>query len=130
MSDPVFVEQERARNRQRMKAKRSTEEFRQWRRAKRKDPAYREKERLDGIRRKYKLSPEAYLAMIEEQQGACKICRQPEPTGKHLAIDHCHASGRVRGLLCSDCNTTLGKFNDSPDRFIAAANYLKENKHD
>ncbi len=52
----------------------------------------------------YGLSRENYDKMFSDQNGSCAICKQP----KSLVVDHDHTSGKVRQLLCSDCNTTLG----------------------
>lgn len=63
-------------------------------------------------------------AMAEVQGGLCAICHEP-PLNRRLAVDHDHETGAVRGLLCTACNTTLGRFNDDPNRFEAAAAYLR-----
>lgn len=73
---------------------------------------------------------EQFRAMLKAQGGVCAICREPE-TASHngrllqLSVDHCHETGVIRGLLCRDCNHTLGKFKDNPDRFRAAADYIE-----
>jgi hypothetical protein len=81
--------------------------------------------------RRYGLAPEAYARMLAAQGGTCAICRREETsvdrrTGKvrALSVDHDHATGRVRGLLCGDCNRALGLLADDPDRLAAAATYL------
>lgn len=83
------------------------------------------KYRLKG---KYNLTPEEYDAMLLEQNGACAICKALPGSSKNgvLHVDHCHETGKVRGLLCDSCNLTLGRFNDSAERFIAAAIYLEK----
>lgn len=73
----------------------------------------------------YGISLKDYNRMLEEQKGVCAICYKPQ-VDKALAVDHCHKSGKVRGLLCSLCNTSLGKMGDSPDRLRRAAAYLEE----
>ena len=82
------------------------------------DPGYRDKERA----RRYGLSLDDYRAMLTRQGNACAICRKPNA---HLCIDHCHATGRVRGLLCNKCNTGLGCYDDDPGLMEAATAYLK-----
>lgn len=73
--------------------------------------------------KKYGLTREQYEAMLSEQQGRCAIC--PKILGPRLVIDHCHATGRVRGLLCRPCNTVLGLMEERPERFLAAVDYLR-----
>lgn len=78
------------------------------------------------------ISLEDYETMAKHQDYTCAICKKTESaksnTGyiKCLAVDHCHKSGRVRGLLCQNCNTGLGKFKDDPRLLQSAINYLKE----
>ena len=70
--------------------------------------------------RRYGLSPEAYDAMFEQQHGLYAICQ----TAPAIHVDHCHATGKVRGLLCFKCNIGLGAFNDTPGHLQAAIAYL------
>ncbi len=67
-----------------------------------------------------------YDAMLESQKGLCAICSLPPPDHhkKRLNIDHCHTSGRVRGLLCDACNRGIGLLKDSPDLMLKAISYL------
>ena len=67
-------------------------------------------------------------AMLKKQDGKCAICgaRTPGSGKKMWSIDHDHATGEVRGLLCGTCNTGLGMFKDSADNLRAAANYLDQ----
>lgn len=74
--------------------------------------------------RQYGLTEAAFTTMLEEQGRRCAICR----TGidaKNCHIDHDHATGVVRGLLCFGCNTGLGSFGDDETRLAAAIAYLK-----
>lgn len=64
-----------------------------------------------------------YDAMLAAQGGGCAVCEAP-PGARALHVDHDHRTGEVRGLLCNNCNQGLGRFNDDPDRLIAAAMYL------
>ncbi len=66
--------------------------------------------------------------MFRAQGGLCAICRSSRPTHgqeRALQVDHCHASGRIRGLLCRDCNMTLGVMKDDVLRIRALADYLE-----
>lgn len=74
-----------------------------------------------------------YLDMHKEQGGVCKICGRPEfmrhgSSGKvkDLAIDHCHQTNVIRGLLCSACNTSLGLLKDNVETLKSAIKYLEE----
>jgi hypothetical protein len=66
-----------------------------------------------------------YDALLETQGGACAICLRPERVWNSLSVDHDHASGAIRGLLCHSCNVSLGHFGDSPDLLRRAAEYLE-----
>ena len=73
---------------------------------------------------KYGISLDIYEKILEEQGFACAICGSPAST-KCLAIDHCHETGGVRGLLCTKCNGGLGQFNDNVTTLEAAIKYLE-----
>jgi hypothetical protein len=81
--------------------------------------------------RKYGLSIEDYAIMALLQDFSCAICgHRPEPRGKSndrcLSVDHDHDTGRVRGLLCIQCNTALGMARDDPSILEAMARYLRQ----
>lgn len=83
-------------------------------------------------RKVYGITPDQYDAMLTGQGGRCAICgNPPDPNGvraaSRLHVDHCHETGRVRGLLCSRCNQGLGYFRDDENLLLAAVRYLKEN---
>lgn len=86
--------------------------------------------RTDRLRREYGLTPEAVETMRLEQDGACAICTQPfgERVGERMHIDHCHETGRVRALLCHNCNLGLGHFRDKVDLLVKAAGYLTQHR--
>jgi hypothetical protein len=95
------------------------------------DPEFRERERdLDRMRtwrytkKVLGMTPEKYDRMLARQQGVCRICGKPPSTTKVLCVDHRHATGWVRGLLCFKCNFGLGYFDDSPRRLVRAAIYI------
>lgn len=72
---------------------------------------------------KYGITTEDRARMLDVQGGNCAICEDPMDRPN---IDHCHASGKVRGLLCRHCNLGLGHFKDNADRLYRAAAYLQE----
>lgn len=76
--------------------------------------------------RKYGITPERYDELLAEQGGGCGICGALPETQQHgvLPVDHDHATGEVRGLLCSSCNNGLGRFHDDADLLRAAIAYL------
>ena len=80
-----------------------------------------------ALRLKYGIDSREYNAMLERQGGCCAICNT-KPTSKRLAVDHCHTTGAVRGLLCDRCNRGLGYFKDSIASLKAAADYLRRTK--
>jgi hypothetical protein len=93
------------------------------------DPEAARKRTRKAVLRQYGLTPEQYDEMIAKQDGRCAICGQfPGTTmgvDRHnLTVDHDHATGAVRELLCDFCNRGLGIFRDDPDTLIAAAMYL------
>lgn len=70
---------------------------------------------------------EEYVARIEKQGNKCAICKLPERIkGISLSIDHCHETGRVRGLLCGRCNRGIGMFKDNVKALRAAIIYLQK----
>lgn len=73
------------------------------------------------LRRRYGIGSADYERMYEAQDGRCAICRQSSAQRFH--VDHDHASGRVRGLLCMRCNTALGHMESEAWR-IRAERYL------
>jgi len=76
---------------------------------------------------RYGITSEDYERMLAEQGGRCAVCATDNPGGKAKvwAVDHCHDSNEVRGLLCGGCNRGLGQFNDDPNRLRLAAAYLE-----
>ena len=82
------------------------------------------------IERTYGITLREYEQMYIRQNGTCAICHHPEPVKSRLflAVDHDHKTGRVRGLLCSKCNTGIGMFEDQIGVLYSAIRYLKDNK--
>lgn len=76
------------------------------------------------IRKKYGLTPDDYDALLASQGGVCAICRGA-PAKRPFAVDHCHRTGRVRGLLCNRCNVAIGNFRDDAEIIQRALDYLQ-----
>jgi hypothetical protein len=76
----------------------------------------------------YGITAHEYDSLHAAQGGVCAICGLPETrrTKSSLAVDHCHTTGKIRGLLCSMCNPGLGGFKDNPELLLAAVAYLKK----
>jgi hypothetical protein len=89
-----------------------------------KERALREKAKLERWKRTYGIDQTTYNQMITSQQGRCAICEDSLCMGKHTHIDHCHKTGRVRGVLCTRCNNGIGLFKDSVQNLTKAINYL------
>lgn len=70
-----------------------------------------------------------YKLMLDSQNNKCAICFKDRTMfKKRLAVDHCHKTGKIRGLLCSSCNTSIGLLEESIDRLNSAIKYLSRNK--
>jgi hypothetical protein len=83
------------------------------------------------LKQKYGLSVAEYDRMFEEQDQKCAICGRPEDLVRYghinrLSVDHCHASSKVRGLLCTNCNIGLGSFREDASIIEKALEYLKK----
>lgn len=78
------------------------------------------------LKKKYGLTVDQYDALLLQQGGGCAICGNTESLGNGaLHVDHDHATGLIRGILCQPCNTGLGKFRDSEALLLRAVAYLK-----
>lgn len=93
----------------------------------------KEYQRSSNLKKNFGLSVADYEKMAVAQNNACAICLATETfihnaTGQvaRLAVDHCHASGKIRKLLCANCNRALGLFSDNADTLARAAQYIKD----
>lgn len=94
------------------------------------NPTYGREAQRKSVLKRYGLSLEDFNRMLEEQDGKCAICSKPPGTTdgvdrNRLVIDHSHATGKARALLCDFCNRGLGIFFDDPALLVAAADYLR-----
>lgn len=75
--------------------------------------------------KKYGITPEEYAELLFLQGGVCKICGGQSKGDRRLAVDHCHTTGKIRGLLCNTCNAGLGQFGDNVELLRKAITYLE-----
>ncbi len=108
-----------------MKKLTNAEYMRQWTDARKEEwgpyyPIFRKHPQL----KKYGLTGNDYINMLIACDGKCEICGGSD-RDRLLAVDHCHETGRVRGLLCGNCNHSLGKVKDNPSTLRKMADYLE-----
>jgi hypothetical protein len=80
--------------------------------------------RDDKLKQMYGISGVDYEIMLKKQGGVCAICKR-SPNKKRLAVDHCHKTNMVRGLLCLICNVAVGLLKDDPALLESALEYLR-----
>jgi hypothetical protein len=86
------------------------------------------------LKRAYGITLEQYEKLLSKQDGKCAIC-SIDNNGKYrnkpraFAVDHCHTTGKIRGLLCSDCNTGIGLLKDNVNYLELAIKYLNKNRN-
>jgi hypothetical protein len=85
-----------------------------------KDRRYALKKRCETI---YGISLADYERMYAQQAGRCRICKRKPKRG--LCVDHSHVTGKVRGLLCNNCNCMIGFSGDDPVRLLTGDSYLR-----
>lgn len=86
----------------------------------------RTRSRAYELKHYYGITQVDYDSMLEKQGGVCAICKtKPE---KNLAVDHCHDSKTVRGLLCRRCNSAIGLFDEDLTKMNAAMDYIRKNR--
>lgn len=93
-----------------------------------KTPDGRRWKRNEQLKSLYGITIEDFEKLSADQGDACKVCLSPASSNRFgaLYVDHCHSTGRIRGLLCSNCNTAIGLLRDCPDRLSAAIKYIEE----
>jgi len=101
----------------------NTEAVKRWR--KNHPDRYADTQRRQNLRRKFGLTVEEYDVLNRQQRGTCAACGGQMQNGNRLAVDHDHKTGRVRGLLCINCNRALGYVDDNPELLRKLAAYLE-----
>jgi len=95
-----------------------------------------ERQRQYKMKKKYGITNEDYLILLNRQNSKCAICNNEEKTNcsstrlepRKLAVDHNHSTGKVRELLCTKCNTVLGKVNEDIEILKSMIAYLEKHK--
>lgn len=87
----------------------------------------------EDLRQKHGITLEIYNQMLKDQNSVCRICHQKETQLDHrtnipynLSVDHCHVSGKIRGLLCNRCNRSLGMAEDNIELLESMIQYLQK----
>lgn len=117
--------QSRASMRRRMTKEERTAQHKAWREANPEKTAYRKKRNLLKL---YGLTVEEFDRISEEQGHVCRICGLAHKAGSffdRLVVDHCHTTGKLRGLLCTNCNTAIGLFKESISNMQRAIEYVR-----
>lgn len=88
---------------------------------------YERARRKSHLKKHYGITAEQFDAMLAAQGGQCAICSEPptDARGFRPHVDHCHASGKIRGILCGRCNKALGQFKDDASLLRRAIAYLE-----
>jgi NMD protein affecting ribosome stability and mRNA decay len=99
------------------------------------DTLYRRVQWPSKLKRKYGITVDDYYRMLAEQSGCCATCGSMTPGNRHYKrmgkpemfhVDHCHSTGKVRGLLCNRCNRAIGYLGDNPEIADSISAYLRK----
>lgn len=107
--------------------RRNAESVRAYKKAWKDTPQNRRKDYVHKLRTRYRITPEEYDNMALASCGRCAACGGQDDGTRSggLVVDHCHTSGRVRGLICHNCNMAVGHLKEDPARAMAVFDYLK-----
>jgi hypothetical protein len=87
------------------------------------DPGFKERQKTAQRKMVYGITQDRYQKFLQAQEGRCEICQK---IPKVFCVDHCHTTGKIRGLLCKPCNMFLGRISDSPEAVLRVTEYLKK----
>lgn len=86
---------------------------------------HREEARWQAVFKKYGLTQQSWSKLFESQGSCCAVCRSESPNwGRGWLIDHCHTSGKIRGVVCTNCNLLIGHAQDNISILEATIKYL------
>lgn len=90
----------------------------------------RDRQRPYHLKREYGIDEKEYKRLLDKQNGKCAICETNKPTGKWkvFAVDHCHKTNTIRGILCNECNRGMGLLKDSFVLLRKAAEYIERHQ--
>jgi hypothetical protein len=92
-------------------------------------PDVKARKRSYALNRSYGLESEAaYAQLSAEQDHLCGVCQKPSTDGRPLSVDHDHMNGKIRGLLCRNCNVAAGLIKDDPDLAYRLAEWLRKSR--
>ena len=80
--------------------------------------------RRENLWKRYRITIEQFELMLEKQKLKCAVCYCDDPGKLGWNVDHCHTTGKIRGILCAQCNFSLGRLKDNPIIALSAAVYL------
>lgn len=89
---------------------------------------HKRRTRNSNLKRKFGITLDDYEDMLFGQGGKCLICGEEQNGNKELSVDHDHRTGKIRGLLCSRCNTFVGYIESNPNLLSKVMNYIKSHK--
>ena len=92
-------------------------------------PKRKEKVWENKLQYRYGITKQDYNSLLTKQKNCCAICGTANPSSKskkhkYFSVDHCHQTGKVRGLLCATCNSAIGLLGDCPETILKASVYL------
>lgn len=83
-----------------------------------------------NLQQNYGITLQEYDNLLEDQEFKCAVCKTEDPGGRgRFHVDHCHSTGKIRGLLCHHCNLMLGQAKDNISTLLAAIQYLNNDRH-
>jgi len=119
----------RARANAKQNARRATAGWKRWAADFWAKPETKRAHREYYLKKTYGITVEQYDRMLAEQGGGCAVCGRTNNSKRmtYLSVDHCHATGKVRGLLCNACNVALGFLEEDKVRMVSLMNYISRN---